>query len=379
MTEHPRLAIYCGPFDGGSTAKIAARLANGFVARGVATDLLITASRDPLPEATDPRVRLVHMGRMTTVTRVPAMVLYLRRRRPAAILTHRIREDVFSLKAVRLAGTQTPVFVTVHGRMSVKLDHIPGWKGRRRRAEVLRYYRRNRGIIAISDDTAQDLHRLLGATAPVTSIPNPIVTAQLLELAEAPIEHPWFTDGQAGPRVPVMVFAGRLEFEKDLLTLLRAFARLRQGRDCRLLIIGDGRLRPEIEAERAALGLADSVDLPGWAPNPYPYLRQASLVVLSSTWDALPTVLIEALALGTPVVSTECGAGPREILQDGRLGPLVPPGDPQALAAALARTLDDPLPAATLRQGGERYEAQRNADLYLELMLGPGRPGRHGS
>jgi glycosyltransferase involved in cell wall biosynthesis len=374
MTQPPRLAVYCGPFDGGSTAKIAARLANGFVARGVPTDLLVTASRDPIPEVTIPGVEVIPMGRMGPLARVPSMALYLNHTRPTAVLTHRIREDVFTLKAARLAGLDTPVFVTVHGRMSVKLDHLTGWKGRRRRAEVMHWYPRNRGIIAISQDTAEDLQTLLGAEAPVTTIPNPIVTPEMLALAKAPIAHPWFStrsdNGGTGSAVPVLVFAGRLEVEKDLGTLLRAFARLRAERDCRLLIIGDGRLRPEVEAERDALGLAGAIDMPGWAANPYPYLRQASLVVLSSIWDALPTVLIESLALGTPVVSTECGAGPREILDGGRYGPLVPTGDPEALATAMARTLAAPLPAATLRQGGERYEAQRNADLYLQLMLG---------
>ena len=248
------------------------------------------------------------------------------------MLTHRIRENVFTLKAARLAGTDTPVFVTVHGPMGMKLDHLRHWKGRRRRAEVLRYYRQNRGIVAITQETAADLRTLLGADLPLTTIPNPIVTPALLALAQAPIDHPWFPANGAAPTVPVLVFAGRLEVEKDLPTLLRAFALLRQGRDCRLLIIGDGRLRPAIESECAALGLGDAVDLPGWVPNPYPLLRRAALVVLSSVWDALPTVLIEALALGTPVVSTECGAGPREILDGGRLGPLVPPGDAAALS-----------------------------------------------
>ena len=366
--EPGRLAVYCGPFDGGSTAKIAARLANGFAARGIATDLLVTDSIDPIPEPTDPGVRLVPMGAMGVLTRVPAMALYLHRRRPRAVLTHRIREDVFTLKAARLAGTKTPVFVTVHGRMSVKLTHIPGAKGQRRWAEFRRWYPRNRGIVAISQDTADDLRQLLGPQAPVATIPNPIVTREMHEQAQKPADHPWLAEPKGQRASPVLVFAGRLELEKDLPTLLQAFARLLVQRDARLLIVGDGRLRPEIERERTRLGLDGRVEMPGWAANPYPYLRLADLVVLSSFWDALPTVLIESLALGTPVVSTECGAGPREILDDGRYGRLVPPKDPEALAAAMALTLADPLPPDILRSGGARYEAQRNADLYLELM-----------
>ena len=164
------------------------------------------------------------------------------------------------------------MFVTVHGPLGVKLDHLRGGKGAQRRAEVLRWYPRNRGIVAISEETAADLCSLLGPDARVTTIPNPVVTPEMRRAAEAPADHAWFR----GPGPPVLVFAGRLEREKDLPTLLRAFAMLRQGVDCRLLIIGDGKLRPQIESERDALGLRDSVDLPGWAANPYPYLRRAS-------------------------------------------------------------------------------------------------------
>lgn len=373
MTEGPRLAVYCGPFDGGSKAKIAARLANGFAARGFPTDLLVTASRAPLPEVTDPGVRVVPMGPMGALVRIPAMALYLVRNRPHAILTHRIRENRLTLQAARLTGDRCGVFATVHGRMSVKLAGIPGAKGRRRRGEFLRWYPRNRGIAAISQDTAEDLYRLLGADAAVTVIPNPIVTGAMLAQAEGPADHPWLAAPRSERQIPVLVFAGRLEAEKDLPTLLAALALLRARRDARLLILGEGRLRERIERERAALGLADSVAMPGWAANPYPYLRLADLVVLSSTWDALPTVLIESLALGTPVVSTACGAGPREILGDGRYGPLVPPGDPRALADALERTLLAPLPPRVLSAGSAPYDAQRNADRYLDLMLGSDR------
>lgn len=366
MKRGTRIAVYCGPLDGNSTARIAVRLANGFVQRGVDADLLVTASDAPVDEQIAPGVRVLNMGRMAALMRVPVMATYLLRNRPDAVLTHRIRENRFVLDAARLTRLHTPVFVTVHGRMSVKLAHLPAGKKERRTAQFYRCYRRNAGIVAISEDTAADTRALLGEDAPVVTIPNPIVSDELYRLAEAEVTHPWLSRRTR----PVILFAGRLEREKDISTLLKAFARVRAGRDCALLIIGEGELRARLEAERAELGLTGDVDMPGWLDNPYPAIRAADQVVLSSFWDALPTVLIEALALGTPPVSTDCGAGPREILHNGRLGPLPPPRDPRALAEAMASALDHPLAPDVLRAGARRYDAQASADQYLRLMLG---------
>jgi glycosyltransferase involved in cell wall biosynthesis len=366
MSDGARLAIYCGPLDGNSTAKIAVRLANGFVARGPPTDLLISSARIRVAEPIDPAVEVIDLGRMGVLTRVPRMALYLRSRRPSAILTHRVRENVLTLKAALYSGVRTPVFVTVHGPLSVKLNHLRGRRGASRWRQVRSWYPRNRAIVAISEQTAADMREIFGPAAHIVTIPNPIVAPEVHERAEQPVEHPWL----ASKTGPVIVSAGRLEYEKDFSALLKAMALLRADLDCRLIIIGEGRLRPELEAECAQLGLDDVVDMPGWAKNPYPYLKAADLVVLSSFWDALPTVLIEALALGTPVVSTACGEGPGEILDRGRLGRLVPPRDPRALADAIAATLADPLPAATLRDGAARYDSRRNADRYRALMLG---------
>jgi glycosyltransferase involved in cell wall biosynthesis len=361
----PRLAIFCGPLDGNSTAKISVRLANGFAARGTPTDLLVSQSRVNVEEQLDPGVELIDLGRMGVLTRVVRMAWYLRRHRPAAVLTHRVRENVLTLKAAGLSGQNTPIFVTVHGPLSVKLDHLEGRRRRVRWRQVRQWYPRNRAVIAISEQTAADMREILGRDAPILTIPNPIVAPEVYSQAAQPIRHPWLRD----PHGPVVVAAGRLEYEKDFSTLLQAFALLRASVDARLLLLGEGSLRAALEAERARLGLTDLVDMPGWAENPYPLLQAADLVVLSSFWDALPTVLIEALALGTPVVSTACGEGPGEILQGGRLGRLVEPRNPRALADAMAATLADPLPAGILRDGARRYHAQHNADRYRALML----------
>ena len=145
---------------------------------------------------------------------------------------------------------------------------------------------------------------------------------------------------QNGSRL--LVAAGRLVPQKDYPTMLRALKIIRQRHDARLMILGEGEQRPRLEGLVKELGLESYVSMPGIVKNPYAYMARADLFVMSSAWEALPTVLIEALALGAPVVSTDCVNGPREILQDGRYGALVPVGDVSALAEAVAAALSAP-------------------------------------
>jgi glycosyltransferase involved in cell wall biosynthesis len=167
---------------------------------------------------------------------------------------------------------------------------------------------------------------------------------------------------------PVVLAAGRLERQKDFPTLLRAFALLRAERPVRLVVLGEGAWRERLAALAATLGVAADVDLPGFQPNPYPFLARTRVFALSSRWEGSPNVLTEAMALGTPVVATDCPSGPREILADGRYGPLVPMGDAPALAAALARALDEPLPSAVLKGAVRDYSAIESARRYLALL-----------
>jgi len=150
--------------------------------------------------------------------------------------------------------------------------------------------------------------------------------------------------------------------------LIRAFARVRAHKDCRLVILGEGRLRPELEELAQNLGIADRVAFPGFVNNPYAYMARASLFVLSSAWEGSPNVLTEAVALGRPVVATDCPSGPRELLQDGRYGPLVPVGDADKLAEAMLETLQHPLPPETIREAAAEYTVENSARRYLEVL-----------
>jgi glycosyltransferase involved in cell wall biosynthesis len=166
----------------------------------------------------------------------------------------------------------------------------------------------------------------------------------------------------------VVLAVGRLTRVKDYPTLLRAFAILRARRPCRLLILGEGRQRPRLERLVGRLGLGEDVRMPGFVANPYAYMARARLLVVSSLREGGPQVLIEALALGTPAVSTDCPSGPREILDGGRYGALVPRRDPAALADAMGATLDAPAPAGLLSEAAARYRVDSSCRAHLKAF-----------
>ncbi len=197
----------------------------------------------------------------------------------------------------------------------------------------------------------------------VRTIYNPVITPRLLSLANEPVKHPWFGEGQP----PVVLAIGRLTAPKDFPTLLRAAALLRQETDFRLLILGEGEERSHLEEMVTQLGLTREVALPGFVDNPFSYLARASLFVLSSAWEALPTVLIEAMALGVPVVSTDCRSGPTEILQGGQYGRLVPVGHVEAMMDAIRMGLKGPAPAIP-SEALEPFTLDAAIDEYEHLI-----------
>ena len=200
-------------------------------------------------------------------------------------------------------------------------------------------YRRTASIVAVSEGAADDLARQLHLDRDLVNvIYNPVVSPELFEKAAEPVEDEWFEQC----RGPWVIGIGRLTKQKDFANLIEAFSRVRRNLDCKLLILGEGPDRSALEELVGRLGLEGECFMPGFVNNPYKYLSRARLFVLSSAWEGLPTVLIEALALGVCVVSTDCKSGPREILQGGRLGALVPPSDSKALSDAMMMTFANP-------------------------------------
>ena len=196
-----------------------------------------------------------------------------------------------------------------------------------------------------------------------------MVSAGFLRDARQPAGHPWLDE--PGPQV--VLAAGRLSKQKDFSTLLAAFAKLLAHRPARLIVLGKGRRRAMLTSQAEELRIAQHVDFPGFVQNPYAFMAKASLFVLSSQHEGLPTVLIEAMACGCPVVSTDCRFGPDEILEDGRWGELVPVGDAKALSEAMLRALDRPPSSDALRKRASVFGIDRAVTRYEALLLGGGR------
>jgi glycosyltransferase involved in cell wall biosynthesis len=232
-------------------------------------------------------------------------------------------------------------------------------------------YRFADAIVAVSQGVADDLQRITGL--PFNRfhvIANPVITPDLADQAREAVDHPWLAE--VAP--PIILGIGRLTRQKDFPTLLKAFSLVSREIDCRLMILGEGRDRVSLEQLARDLGIAERVDLVGFRPNPYAYLQRARLFVLSSAWEGSPNALTEAMALGVPVVSTDCPSGPREVLDGGRLAPLVPVGDVQALAAAIKASLFRLPRPEQLRQSVAEYAMMHSSQRYLDVLLDRAHP-----
>jgi glycosyltransferase involved in cell wall biosynthesis len=367
------LAIFLPSLAGGGAERMMLNLAQGAVAAGVAVDLVVGKADGPYLALVPPGCTLVDLGAARVLGALPGLVRYLRRRRPRALLAAMDHANMVALWARALARVPTRVCVSVRSNLSQEAAHSPFLAGRWMPRLARAFYPRADAVIAVSQGVADDLDRLLGAgRARILVIPNPVVTPELAALAAASADHPWLQPGTA----PVILAAGRLAPQKDYPTLIRAFAALSAERDLRLIILGEGPERAALESLIQQLGLGDRVALPGFRDNPFAYMSRARLFVLSSAWEGLPGVLIQAMACGTPVVSTDCPSGPREVLADGRFGPLVPVGAVEALAAAMALTLEQPPEPERIKARAADFGLEPVTRRYLEVLgcgsLAPG-------
>ncbi|MGO2055300.1 MAG: glycosyltransferase [Halomonadaceae bacterium] len=360
-----RLALYLPSLRGGGAERVMVLLANGFAQRGYAVDLVLASAEGPYFKDVDEAVRVIDLKAGRVIKSLLPLVRYLRRERPTTLLSAMGHANVIAVAARSIAQVTMRVVASEHSNFSASMANRRSLRVALVRQLMHILYRRADSIVAVSAGVADDLVTSLSLPREqVLMIYNPIVTPQLYEKANDSCEHPWLQSNEP----PVILAVGRLTHAKDFGSLLKAFSRLCQSHPSRLIILGEGELRSELERLIKTHELGDVVDLPGFVDNPFSFMRRSALFVLSSGWEGFGNVLVEAMACGAPVISTDCPSGPAEILENGKWGRLVPVGDVEALADAMSLMLvANKHPSVASRAA--TFNLDNAVNSYLNVML----------
>jgi len=364
----PDVALFiptaCG---GGGAERVMIFLANGFSQQGLAVDLLVVSAEGPFLKEVSETVRIVDLspaqGRYY-LRLILRLVLYLRQVRPRHLLSAMNIYNFVAIFARALAFSSTRLCISEHVSISdiMRIDrpflqHLMPFA-------IHHLYPRADRIVAVSAGVADNLARFARLNrSSISVVYNPVPAAHIAAEAGQPLAHPWFAPGQP----PVLLGVGRLNVQKDFPNLLRAFALIRAQRPVRLVILGEGELRNELEALTRKLNVTDDVTFPGFVANPYTWMHRAAVFVLSSAYEGLANVLIEAMAAGTSVVSTDCPSGPAEVLEGGKWGRLVLVEDPKALAQAIIETLDTPK-TVDVTERAQDFSVEKSVQGYMAAM-----------
>ncbi|OED36851.1 hypothetical protein AB833_25935 [Chromatiales bacterium (ex Bugula neritina AB1)] len=330
-------------------------------------DLVLVEATGAFLEQVSGQVRVINLNASRTLFSVRGLVKYINDEKPHAILSGMDYVNVISLISVKIARHPVRTVACLHINMSAQLANPSVFRGRFITPFVRLTHPWADVIVATSKGCGEDFLKVTGVGHDnMEFIYNPTITDAILPRAREQIEHKWFSDGDD---TPVILAVGRLAHQKNFALLIDAFAIVSATSNARLLILGDGADRADLEKKVVDLGLSESVDMPGFVDNPYAYMAACEVFALSSRYEALPAVLIEAMYCGAKCVAADCPSGPREILDNGKYGWLVPVGDKEALASGLVSALADtqyqPNP-----KSWEPFVDHNVVGQYLSALLG---------
>jgi glycosyltransferase involved in cell wall biosynthesis len=365
MHSVPRIALFHPCLIHGGIQRVFVNMAQGFLDHGFAVDMVQATPEGGFRDQVPLGVRLIDLNAGRALTSVFPLVRYLRRERPDAVVSGAIQTNIAAVWARQLAGVSTRLVLTEHNTINAIINNARMLRTRMSPFFIRKFYPWADEIVAVSQGAASDLASIM--RVPICKIPviyNPIIGSDFWKRAREPIADVEI----ARDNRPIILAVGRLHFLKDYPTLLRAFAEVRRDMDTRLIFLGDGEERLNLAKMADELKIGAHVRFLGQVSNALPYMKQATVFALSSIHEALPTVVIEALAVGLPVVATDCPSGPREILCDGAYGTLVPVGDHSALANALLHVLTMPRPEPMPQSALQRFEHEAVICKYLNLL-----------
>ena len=345
----------------GGAERVALDLSSGLSARGYDVDLVLVDTSGDLLDEVPADVSVVDLGARRVATSLFPLRRYLSSREPDVLYSMMTEPNLIAIAAQQLAFTNTRLVISEHNMLSHGHDSIKdrlitlgAWAG----------YPFSDHAVAVSRGVRDDLLKKTRLTdGSVSMIYNPVGVESIRQKASEPVDHEWLVDDS----IEVVLSGGRHEPQKGFDTLLDAFARLDRD-DVRLVLFGKGPETEALQRQTAELGISDRVSFPGFVDNPYSYMSAADVFVLSSVYEGFGLVLIEAMACGCPVVSTDCESGPDEILMEGDCGLLVPVRNDDMLAKAIIETLNEPIDTEILQQRADDFSIEASISKYNRIF-----------
>jgi glycosyltransferase involved in cell wall biosynthesis len=366
MIVRPRLCVFVPSLVGGGAERVALNFVGEVRKYNLSVDLVVGSGIGELRDCVPANTKIFDLSRSKVSRCVGPFIRYLKQHCPSAVIAHMTHTNVIALGCNLVSRARSRVFVVEHTHFTT-IQRSLGWVQRGlTRSWVRILYPRATKVIAVSEGVRADLlNRFRFCPELVRTLRNPIVTQEVIRKSKEEVPHRWLDD----EKLVVYLGVGRLKPQKDFQTLIRAFARLGPESHARLIILGDGELRHELEKLCKHLGVGERVELTGFVHNPYALMRKAKALVLSSRYEGLPTVIIEALACGTPVISTRCPSGPEEILREGTDGFLVRVGDDDEMARAMREMATRTFDPERLISRGMDFSVEHATREYLRLVL----------
>jgi glycosyltransferase involved in cell wall biosynthesis len=361
------VGLFFSNLHGGGIQRVMLNLAEGLLQQGCRVDLIMVRAEGPLLTGIPAGCHLFNLNADHASQSLFALVRYLKSEKPAVMLSNQTHLNVTAVLARILSGRRVRLVLSEHNTIDYSARYPDNWKDRFNPILARIFYPHADEIILVSKEAARHFLKATHLSKKLVKvIYNPSVSEKLIELSKTPPEKPWINS----PNTPVILAAGRLTRQKDFGTLLRAFSLLRNRVPlARLLIFGEGEGLAELEKLSRELELKDAVQFPGFVINPFAYIANSSVFVLSSRWEGFANVIAEALMCGTPIVSTDCPSGPAEILEGGKYGRLVPVENPEALAEAIFQELKDPHDKDLLKQRAKEFSIETILPEYLESLF----------
>jgi len=357
--------MFIPSLGGGGAERVFVQLANGLATKVKTVDLVVVNGEGHYRQFVSGNVNVVDLGKSSTFASLFALRKFIKDRSPSVVLSTMTNANVVLLLATLFLRRPPAIIIRETIVLSENLSRVPGLKAKTLIFFAQLLYPMADAVVSLSKGVAADLERkIANLKRAVKVIYNPGPSEQEFSVDGQPSEQ-FLRSKESGF---VFVALGRLHEQKDYPTLIKAFAKIRKEVRCSLWIFGDGEDRAMLERLVHQLGMDGDVFMPGFVKDPYPYLKSADVFVMSSSYEGGPSSMLQAMACGCKIVSTDAPYGPAEFLENGQQGRLVPVGDATAFANAVLSSLNEPLNHASRAHSMRRFDPQYIVGEYLNYL-----------